>query len=629
MTNRSIRDILCAGLVATMALLAAGEPDFATAQDETSYPGGTWEPGPPRSGFEVETGLRVTMDDAVELEASIAWPTDLKTGERADGPFPVVVEHMPYVRLGAPVEVNTYFAQYGYISAQVRVRGLGRSGGDVQFLSSRDGLDGRNIVDWAAKDVEGSDGRVALIGCSWPGVTAMNDAAFVGPGSPLRAVVGACSGLGNMQRQSWIGAGMPTQSFWSFDARGAALTGNSEAGIHFFQEMTRSVMAGEDPAFGGGEYWSVRAPTEHAVRIIQNDVPVLLYAGWGDVVETGTVRAYLGLQNAAAGRPVFAQMEPDQPVDPRYQLIMGGWRHAQGLDLGIYLQWLETWVRGVDTGIQNTATPMHVYEMGTDRWLNLTGFPQVVDHTQWWLGPGGVLTSHVQKPGKATLAYALPDDENGKLRFETPPLAEGATLSGSMSAIMHAHSSNTNLVMIARLYDVDAAGEATLISRGAVLGSQRELDMVRSWTDAEGTVTWPWPTLSRDAYLTPGEVYRFDIALAPRQWGVRPGHRLRLELTTQTPLDVCPATEMPPVNDTDPCRLTETQEETVPGGVYTVLFGPETPSALNLPQLAFMTFSDVPAGPAPTPWSESFRRMSDPSQGDTIHTIPLDWGIAN
>lgn len=623
MSNNSPRNLAGAGLMAAASLLAMGAT--GPAQGQTAYPGGIWEPGPPRFGVEVERDLRVTMDDGVELEASIAWPTDPATGERAPGPFPVVVEHMPYVHLAAPVTVNSFFAQHGYISVLVRVRGLGQSGGEVQFLSPRDGEDGREIIDWAASGIQGSDGRVALIGCSWPGVTAMNDAAHVGPDSPLKAVVGACSGLENMQRQSWLGQGMPTQSFWSFDARGADLTGNSEAGTRFFQDMTRAVLAGEDRAFGGGEWWSARAPTEHAERIVENGVPVLLYAGWGDIVETGTVRAYLAFQNASAGRPVFAPMTADQPVSPRYQMIMGGWNHAQGLDLGIFLQWLETWVRGVDTGIQDTTTPMHVFERGTGRWLNLKGFPQVAENTRWWLGPEGALDDAAPPSGSATLAYAPPEAEDGMLRFETPPLAEGTTLSGPMSATIHARSSNTNLVMIARLYDVDEAGDAVLVSRGAVVGSQRELDMERSWTDAAGTVTWPWPRLTRDDYLTPGEVYRFDIALAPRQWGVRPGHRLRLELTAQTPSDRCPPTGAPTVNDTDPCRLTGPQRETVPGGVYTVLFGPDTPSALNLPLLPFMAFPEVRAGLLPLPWSEGGRRVSTGSDAP-VFTLPLDWG---
>ncbi len=220
----------------------------------------------------------------------------------------------------------------------------------------------------------------------------MTDAAHVGKASPLKAVVAACSGLENMPRQSWMSGGMPTMSFWSFDVRGADLTGNSPAGVRFFRAMTKSVLEGGDVAYDR-EYWSNRGRLTFAEKIVENEVPVLLWAGWGDVVETGTVRAYTALQNAYAKRSVYAQMDTNQPTTPRYQLIMGGWDHAQGLDAGLYLQWIETWLKGVDTGIQKTKTPMHVFESGTERWINLTGFTNVPRSTRWRLASGGALAS--------------------------------------------------------------------------------------------------------------------------------------------------------------------------------------------------------------------------------------------
>jgi hypothetical protein len=159
-----------------------------------------------------------------------------------------------------------------------------------------------------------------------------------------------------------------------------------------------------------------------------------------------------------------------------------------------------------------------------------------------------------------------------------------------------------------------------------MVGSLRELDHDKSWKDEQGTIIWPWPKLERDDYLKPGKVYRFQLSLAPRQWGLNPGHRVRLELTTQTPAELCPATGLPSSNDTDPCRLTGPQQATVPGGVYTVLYGPETPSALNLPQLPFKAFPEVPAGVLPTGWNESYRRMMDSKLGDKSFALPLDWG---
>lgn len=589
------------------------------------YPGGKWSPGPARFGTELVEDVPVTMDDGVALNASIVYPTDLASGRRAKGPFPVVVEHMPYVQFAVPIKANPFFATHGYISVQVRARGLGKSGGEVQFLSPREGLDGKAIIDWAAHKLEGSDGRVGQIGCSWPGAIAMTDAAAVGPGSPLKAVVATCSGMENMHRQSWLNAGLPTMSFWQFAELGPQLTGNTTAGQRFFKQFADSVLSGGDMAHDG-DFWRDRGRATLARKIVENGVPMLLWAGWGDVVETGTVRAYVALQNAHAKRPLEAPMEPGQSVSPRYQLIMGGWDHGQGLDMGVFLQWLETWVKGVDTGIQNTRTPMHVFEPGSERWLNLTGYPAVERSTRWNLASEGKLqpVSTDAPTGLDQLRYGEPRTPGARLTYTSAPLEQGATIAGPMSVTLHASSSNSNLVFIGRLFDVAPDGRSVLISRGALLGSQHRLDEAKSWRDAAGTITWPWPLLTRDEYLTPNRSYRFDLPMAPRQWGLRPGHRIRLELTTQTPLDRCPETGLPVTNDCDPCRLTRPQQETVPGGVYTIELGGAKPSTLNLPILPYQHFPAVRAGALTHPWNEGQRAIGVTGAKPVV--LPLDWG---
>ena len=136
------------------------------------------------------------------------------------------------------------------------------------------------------------------------------------------------------------------------------------------------LQAGGDAAYDR-TFWRDRQPLRWAENVVASGIPVLLWAGWGDIVEEGAVRLYSALQNAHAGRPLFGPMTAGQSTTPRYQLIMGDWPHGAGLDAGIFLQWLETWVKGVDTGIQNTPTPMHLFEPGTGRWINVAGYPAV------------------------------------------------------------------------------------------------------------------------------------------------------------------------------------------------------------------------------------------------------------
>jgi predicted acyl esterase len=597
------------------------------AKSEIQYPGGgKWEPGPAKYGVTVIDDVAVTMDDGVVLRASVAYPTDPATGKRAAGLFPVVIEHTPYTTLGAPVVPNAYIVERGYIYAVVRARGTGASEGDVQFFSPREGRDGKVLVDWAAHKLEASDGRVALLGCSFPAGIGLVDAAHVGPGSPLKAVIAACNGLYPANREAWMVGGIPTTGFWVFTTYGPNLMGKSPAATKGFAQIHDAIASSKDPAYDR-KFWQDRGTLDLAQKIVDNDIPVLLWSGWQDIVGTAALRTYSALQNAYAKRPVYAPMTAAQKTTPRYQIIMGGWHHAEGLDAGLYLQWLDTWVKGVDTGIQTTDTPMHLFEGGTDRWINLARFPGADEATLWHLDESGALSpSRPKQAGNDKLVWGDPDVSDGKLSYTTPPLAEGATLAGPISATLYASSSNTNMELIAKLYDIAPSGEATEITRGALMGSLRKLAPSKSWTDSHGTVTWPWPKMEADSYLKPGQAYRFDMALSPRVWGVGPGHRLRLELTTQSPAKLCPSEGLPSSNGADPCKLTKAQQATVPGGIYRILHDPDRPSTVNLPQLQWKVFPDVQSGLLPSGWNENKRRLRNSVPDDGGFVLPLDWG---
>jgi uncharacterized protein len=595
-------------------------PPVAVSHQPTLYPGGVWEPGPATYGSTVLDDVPVTMDDGVTLRASVAYPTDLATGQRASGKFPVIIEHTPYVRLGQPVNPIFFLTEHGYIYAVIRARGSGTSGGEVGFMSARDGLDGKALVDWAYH-LEGSDGRIALLGCSFPAGLALTDAAHIGNHSPVKAIVAACVGLSQVNRESIVNGGLMTTGFWNYTVRGLNYWGNSAAGARFIENFRNEIREGHDLAYDR-DFWHEHSPLEWTKNIEETGIPVLLWSGWQDIMESGAIRVYTALQNAHDKRDIFAPMTTRQATTPRYQIIMGNWPHAAGLDVGIYLQWLETWVRGVDTGIENTRTPMHLFEPGTNRWVNAAQFPFVTENTAWHLAPGETLQPGAKNSGKETLVWGDPAQIGSKLNFTTPPFPKGATLSGAISATIYASSSNTNLELIAHLYDVSPDGSSIApLAKGVVLGSQHELDRSKTWTDKHGIVTWPWPTLQRDDYLKPDEVYRFDIALGPRQWAINPDHRLRLELTTQSPADVCPPADLPPKNEPNPCRLTAPQQVTVPGATYKILYGAKWPSALNLPQLPWKSFTEVRSGVPPTAWSENQRKLETRDI-----TLPLDWG---
>ena len=636
-TMKQIRTTLTVGaglaLIGVGAGLTAQQPTtspaaIAAVSGQTAYPGGRWEPGPARHGSTVVDGVKIPMDDGVVLDASLSYPTDLATGQRAAGTFPVVIEHTPYVR--AAGADNLFITQHGYIYAVVRERGTGTSQGEVGFYNGRSAQDGRNLADWAAR-TQGSDGRVAFVGCSAPGGMALAALSALAPNSPVKAGVVSCNGFEGPYRQAWFVSGMVTGGMLYYAPRAVSSMGGTPAVARFFPPVMAEILRGGPPAYDNG-FYDDRLPMSGANKVVAANVPVLLWTGWQDFLDAASIRTYVGLQNAYAKRPVDAAMTPNQVPTPRYQLIVGPWGHSQGLHAGIYLQWLETWVKGVDTGIGRTTTPMHLYETGTGRWINTARYPVVGAYTQYRLQPGGQLATAAPAAGGETLRYARPNTENGTLNFMSVPFAQGATLAGPISATLYASSSNTNMVLIPRLFDVAPDGAETLITKGGVLGSLRELDEAKSWKDQNGVMAWPWLTLKRDAYLTPQQVYRLDAPMGARQYGIRPGHRLKLEIITQNTAEICPDNLQPPVNSDNLCGLTAPQQATVPGAVYRILYGPNQISALNLPLLPYQAMPEVrsgvlpPATPTPAPGAAAGAAAGGGRGGGAPNTHPLDWG---
>jgi uncharacterized protein len=562
-----------------LVVTAVGGTFQGLAGARTPYPGGIFQPGPAKYGVSaITTNVPITMDDGVILRADVAYPTDLVTGQPAPGPFPVIIQHDPY----SIVKIDTYYTQYGYITARVHARGTGdgttdNSGGDVQFFTARDGQDGADVVKWATT-LAHANGQVGQVGCSYLGGLALDDASHVGQHSPLKATVAECAGLDNITHEAFLIGGFGTQTLNLLSAFGPLVGRNPYTSLFFDQLVLNFDMGGADAYVG--EFWQQRNPLAWAQNIVNNGIPVLFWAGWdGDLAEAASLQTYAALQNAYRKRSVYAPMLPKQPATPRYQVIIGNWGHGGGLDDGIVLEWFETWIKGVKTGIENTSTPLHLYEAGSDRWINAAQFPTVPKYTTLYLNGGGALTSSAPTLSASdTIMWEQPNANvpNTVLDYTTPPLPLGATLAGPISVTIYASSSNTNLELIPALYDIAPDGTATAIgSRGAVLGSQRALDQSRSWKDQSGKLIRPWASQVEDFYLTAGQVYRLDIMLYPRQYGLSPNHQLELELTTQNATETC-TKEL----GEDACFWTDPQLQTLPGGTYSILHGPEWPSVV-------------------------------------------------
>jgi predicted acyl esterase len=613
-----LRRLCVVAIGATCATaVAIGAPARGMADGPTPWPDGRWQPGPAQYGTAAAVSTKVTMSlDGIQLDAQIVYPTDLATGQRASGTFPVVMLISAYTTT-AP----TSFTPYGYIDAVVRVRGTGMSGGTGGPFSIPPDQDFRDIINWAAHQLDGSNGRVGLIGCSNEGGQELGAAAAVGPGSGLITMIPECIGMSDYYGEIYFSAGIPTNASMLYYGW-AGLVMNATASIWAYPFET-DLHSGGASAYNN-DNWRQPVPTslaggrDQAVadRIVQSGASMLLWTSWCDTPVVGATDLYAGLQNVNDGRAWSLPMQPGQPTTSKYQIIVGGYGttaspgacHATGTsDVGVELEWFDTWLKGVDTGLETTSTPMHLYEKGSGRWINASEYPATNTYTSYYLSAPGALKSDPSQLSSGTGSLVWAPSENGQnlLTFNSAPFTNGATLGGPIALTVDGSSTGTNLELVGTLYDVAPDGTTAEISRGTIQGSRRATDSDRTWVDTNGKLMRPWQSSRVDEFLNAGQTYTFNMWMFPRAWSVEPGHSLSLTFTGQS-------TDCANVLADNPCVYTPPEAQSLPGQ-YTVKYGPGSNSMVNLPLLPYHYFATALSGATP----------------DSSGTVqPLDWGSA-
>jgi putative CocE/NonD family hydrolase len=597
-----------------------------------------WSPEPATYGVAEQHNVPVRMSDGTILRADVYAPADAD-GTPAKGPFPVVMTQSPYGKdagLGLAGTAGTgeyaYLVQRGYIDVVADVRGAGDSHGSWGLFDPIQAQDGAELVRWAAK-LPHSSGKVGLYGSSYLGIDQLLTAARVGRHSPLKALFPVIAG-NDLYRDTAYFGGVPGLEF---DAIFLGLTGGLDA-TNPIVETGRAT--DPDPAdtaqveaeHAGGlvsyhadavlntelngdqrydeEYWRARNPRTILEKVVRNRIPAFLVGGWFDLFQRGEPLNFSGLQNAWAGRPVSAPMGPHQRLTSRYQLLMGPWYHVtagDGIDMDrLHLQWFDRWLKGIDTGITGVKTPLHLFQLGADKYLEARRYPfPEAEPTAYYLGAGSTLST--QKPkdaagadpivftgatspcdrqsdqwGAGGVALATGgqnpcagDDRTlqagpGALTYTTPAFADDRVLAGPIGATLYASSTRPDTFLEATIEDVDPSGKSTSLTAGGLLGSFRALDAGQTWRAPGGTPILPYHPYTR-ASVTPvevGKVTRFDIEVFPTFARIAKGHSLRLTLTT---------------SDTPHLGFTPDQLQNLAGGVYQVQRNAGAASVVEIP----------------------------------------------
>jgi uncharacterized protein len=574
-----------------LTLMLAPSPSTAggSAPGTTPWPGGTWQPDPATYGMTVVSNIPLKMSDGVTLIANVGYPADPSTGKRAAGTFPVLLTQDPYPAEDQP---NPFYVTRGYINAVVEVRGTidtyGPGGKEVASTNfgPRQTKDGVALVHWAAKELSGSNGIIGLDGCSFLGIDQIFTAAALGPNSPVKEILPACA---SNDYNTYFAGGIPSQVAGLFASPLAkTLTGTKNETVNYAASVAleHQFLTG-GPAAYNGTYWQERTTYNVASNIVKNKIPALLWSGWYPTDGPGSLLEYAIFQNTFDHRPAFGPMSPGQKTTGRYQIVVGPWQHGQGLDETIQLEWYDTWLKGEHTGITNTTTPMHLYELQSEEWVNATTYPMTDDYTAYHLASDGDLSTGSPTAGSATLRWGQPTLNGTTLTFNTQPLAKEEVVGGPIAATIYARSNNRNLELNGALFDVSPSGQSTQLATGTILGSLREVDTSGSWYDKNHLLVRPEHPYTKNRYAPANTVQRNDIGLAPTLYAVPAGDHLQFVLTTQAPADKCTgAGALASALTTPlPCLPSTPQKNTLPGGVYTVVWSPSTPSSVNVPLL--------------------------------------------
>jgi putative CocE/NonD family hydrolase len=515
------------------------------------------------SGARVERDVWVPMRDGIRLQADVFWP-------EKQGPSPVLVIRTPYGRKSARAVAPYVNAGYIVVSQDAR----GRYGSEGEFLSmihevTPDAEDGYDTVEWAAR-LPGSNGKVGTFGASYDAFLQWRLAALQPPSlvamaaSSIPARYTDVEGPGALRpgrRLKWYhgtlspdmrkrAGGPPPHT--KAEANDVWDRGERQYLWYLPWMEMPDMFWGSTKEAEGVRAW-LRQPAHDPWRLAESapriTVPNLCHIGWYD-----HCNGAVDLHNAVtkSGGSELAR---------RYQqVVIGPWPHggyaksAVGeIDFGRaaainlaerQIRWFDHWLKGSDNGVRHDA-PVRIFIMGSNRWRDEQEWPlsRAVPR-EWFLASAGRAVTPAGDgrltdvapaasgrneygydprnpvPSLWTAALQTVPAEQGPLKhrqdilvYQTEPLREAVEVTGYPEVELFAASSAPDTDFFVRLIDVAPDGRAIDVASGMVRARYRE-------------------SMTRPAFLEPGQPVRFKIRMGPTAIEFQRGHRIRLDVTS-------------------------------------------------------------------------------------------------
>lgn len=481
-------------------------------------------------------------------------------------------------------------------------RGTGSSDGTWGVWNARTQQDYKQELAWIERQ-PWSNGRIGTTGASYLAITSLLVAASGDPHvkavfaiapsvDPYRDVVYFGGELDTTFMPLWVGldqdqnANLPTQltqgdvsgrvalNIADHFAGGPAVVGG-KAILSAMALDERN--AGIDSPYDDTA-WRSLSVAAHAGNI---HAAVFWQGGWYDIFQRGEAYLFKALDHTPRGGKVWVQgPNYHSSVAPALWPKLGYGATEEDTETA----WFQHWLNGTHNifGPGGHVARANLYDIGANRWQKEPSWP--LPHTRWRnlylsstasgsttsLHDGSLTLSKAAAVGRESMPFEPAGDlcsrstaqwsagilagspcetneapsESTELTFTTPVIKKPLHLAGPITLNLWATLSGaSDTSFFAALTDVNGKTSTTMTS-GALDAEFRAVDPTRSWHNQAGRTILPYHPFTA-ASLQPvptGRPRLYKIEIFPTDWTIRPGHRLRLVVSTaDTPHFAVPA----------------------------------------------------------------------------------------